>query len=62
MQPSLAVTYEVSTNEKPHPDDNVVRRLQEVALSDCAYGCKIYEDPRSNVRILIHSAVYGCRR
>lgn len=58
---SLSVTYEVSINEKPHPDDTVVARLYEAALSDCPYGCKIYADPRSKVRILIHSAVYGCR-
>lgn len=57
-----SVTYEVSIHEKPHPDDNVVRRLREVALSTCPFGCKIYADPRSNVRILAHSAVYGCRR
>ncbi len=58
---TLDVTYEVSINQKPHPDDSVVSRLYEVALSDCPYGCKVYADPRSNVRILIHSAVYGCR-
>lgn len=55
-------TYEVSINTQPHPDQNVVHRLVEVALSDCEYGCKIYADPRSRVRILVHSAVYGCRK
>lgn len=58
----MQITYEVSTNERPHPDDSVVSRLQEVALSDCASGCKIYADPRSNLRVLVHSAIYGCRR
>lgn len=55
-------TYEVGIHEKPHPDDTVVSRLVEVALSDCEFGCKIYADPRSNVRILTHSAIYGCRK
>ncbi len=55
-------TYEVSHNEKPHPDDTVVRRLTEVALSNCDHGCKIYADPRSNMRVLIHSYSYGCRK
>lgn len=58
----MTPTYEVGIHEKPHPDDDVVRRLVEVALSDCKSGCKIYADPRSNVRILAHSAVYGCRK
>lgn len=59
---SLAVTYEVGTKERPHPDDSVVHRLTEAALSDCEFGCKIYADPRSNVRILIHNAIYGCTK
>lgn len=58
---SLSVTYEVSINEMPHPDINVVSRLVEVALSDCPYGCKIYADPRSNLRVLAHSRIYGCK-
>lgn len=59
---TLPVTYEVSIHERPHPDDSVVHRLVEVALSDCPHGCKIYGDPRSNLRVLAHSAIYGCRR
>ena len=61
MQKWLPITYEVSIGEKPHPDDAVVRRLYEESISDCNHGCKVYADPRSNVRILIHSAIYGCR-
>ena len=57
----LRVTYEVPIGQPIHPDLTVLRRLEEVALSDCKFGCKIYGDPRSNVRILAHSAVYGCR-
>jgi hypothetical protein len=61
MQSTLVPTYEASINERPHPDDTVVRRLQEATLSDCAYGCKVYADPRSNYTVLVHSAIYGCR-
>jgi len=62
MQPSL-FTYQTSIDEPPHPDPNVVARLVEAELSDCEFGCKIYQDTRnSNVRILVHSAVYGCRK
>ena len=58
----MKITYEVGIHEKPHPDDNVVSRLTEVALSDCEFGCKVYADPRSNLRVLAHSAIYGCRK
>lgn len=56
----LPITYEVSSNEPAHPDANVRSRLYEESMSDCVYGCKVYADPRSNVRILIHSRIYGC--
>lgn len=54
-------TYEVGTDEPPHPDRDIAQRFVEVAMSDCRYGCKIYADPFSEVRVLVHSAVYGCR-
>ena len=55
-------TYEVGITEFPHPDPDVVHRLREVELSDCPFGCKIYADPKSAMRVLVHSSVYGCRR
>lgn len=58
---SLVVTYETSIHEPVHPDPTVRARLVEVALGDCAHGCKIYADPRSKLRVLAHSAIYGCR-
>lgn len=57
----LPVTYETSINEPIHPDMSVRSRMVEVALGNCAHGCKIYADPRSNLRVLAHNAVYGCR-
>lgn len=59
---TMTITDEVSIHERPHPDDSVVSRLVEVAIGNCPNGCKIYADPRSNFRVLAHSAVYGCRR
>lgn len=55
-------TYEVGTDEPPHPDMDIAARFVEVAISDCDYGCKVYADPYSEVRVLVHSQVYGCRR
>jgi hypothetical protein len=55
-------TYEVGTDEPPHPDMDIAARFVEVAMSDCKYGCKVYADPYSEVRALVHSAVYGCRK
>lgn len=54
------ITYEVGINEPPHPDFSVASRLEEVAMSSCPSGCKIYGDPRSRVRVLAHSRIYGC--
>lgn len=58
----MRITYETSINEPIHPDMSVRSRMTEVALSDCEFGCKIYADPKSNVRVLAHNAVYGCRK
>lgn len=61
--PAVPKTFTYETTEGDlniHPDQAVVNRLQEVELSDCKYGCKIYADPKSKLRVLIHSAVYGC--
>lgn len=55
------ITYETGTDEPLHPDFTVAARLIEVAISDCEYGCKIYADPRSNVTVLGHNRLYGCR-
>lgn len=59
---NLVVTYETSINEPIHPDMSVRSRMVEVAIGDCKYGCKIYADPRSNLRVLAHNSTYGCRR
>lgn len=55
-------TYEVGIDEPAHPDRDIAMRFVEVAISDCKYGCKIYADPYSEVRVLVHSGVYGCRK
>jgi hypothetical protein len=55
-------TYEVGIDEPPHPDRDIAQRFVEVAMSDCKYGCKIYADPYSEVRVLVHSMIYGCKR
>lgn len=56
----LEVTYEAGIDEPVHPDFSIAMRLEEVALSDCKCGCKIYADPRSQLRVLAHNRVYGC--
>lgn len=60
--PTPYFTYEVGTDEAPHPNKAVAQRFVELVQSDCPYGCKIYADPYSEIRALVHSAVYGCRR
>jgi len=55
-----SITYEVGINEPVHPDFPIAMRFEEVAMSDCKNGCKIYADPRSRVRVLAHNRVYGC--
>lgn len=62
MGSTITPTFEASIGELPHPDRNVVSRLEEVAMSNCPSGCKIYKDSRSNYTVLAHSAVYGCRK
>lgn len=58
----MTVTYEVSSKEPLHPDPTVCLRLTEVAIGDCKYGCKIYADPLSSVRVLAHNSAYGCTK
>lgn len=53
-------TYEVSGTEPLHPDPSVAARMREVELSNCEFGCKIYADPRSSVRVLAHNRNYNC--
>ncbi len=57
---TMSFTYETGTDEPLHPDFMVASRFIEVAMSTCKAGCKIYADPRSNVRVLGHAKVYGC--
>lgn len=55
------VTYETGVDEPIHPDFMVASRFIEVGMgNNCDYGCKIYADPRSNVKVLAHNRVYGC--
>lgn len=54
------ITYETGTAEPLHPDPSVASRMHEVAMSNCPYGCKIYADPLSRVRVLAHNRNYGC--
>lgn len=56
----MTFTYEVSSKEPLHPDPTVAARMIEVELSNCKFGCKIYADPLSSVRVLAHHNVYGC--
>lgn len=58
----IKVTYETSINEPLHPDPNVTARMREIAIGNCEYGCKIYADPLSAVRVLGHNSNYGCRK
>lgn len=53
-------TYAVGITEPLHPDPQVAGRMVEAAISSCAHGCKVYADPRSNVRVVAHNAAYGC--
>lgn len=55
-------TYEAGTDEPLHPDHTINARLEELSLSDCQYGCKLYFDPHSNLVVLGHIASYGCTR
>jgi hypothetical protein len=57
----LVITYETGTDEPLHPDPVVASRFIEVAMSNCAFGCKIFADPMSRVNVLGHYAVYGCK-
>jgi len=54
------ITYETGTSEPLHPDPAVAARFYEVAMSSCPYGCKIYADSQSQVRVLAHNRNYGC--
>lgn len=60
--PPMQITYEVSGNEPLHPDPSVSARMYEIAIGPCEFGCKIYADPRSNVRVLAHNSAYGCNK
>jgi hypothetical protein len=54
-------TYETGIDEPIHPDFMVASRFIEIGMGNmCEFGCKIYADPRSNVKVLAHSEVYGC--
>lgn len=54
--------YEAGTDEALHPDATINARMEEHAVSDCKYGCKLYKDPNSHLIVLGHIASYGCTR
>lgn len=61
--PAVRITYTVSGDEPIHPDPSVRARMREIGLNnDCGYGCKVYADPLSNVRVLAHNRSYGCQQ
>jgi len=60
---AVRITYTVGGNEPLHPDPEVCARMREIGINnDCGYGCKVYADPRSNVRVLAHNSSYGCTK
>jgi len=61
-QPPMEITYEVSHNEPLHPDLLVSARMYEVGITNCEYGCKVYADPWSKVRVIAHNSNYGCTK
>lgn len=56
------ITYEVGVDEFLHPDWIISSRMEEFAVSDCQYGCKLYRDPQSSLIVLGHGESYGCKR
>lgn len=52
---------ETGINQLAHPHPSIRSRLVEIAISDCPHGCKIYQDPKSKVKVLHHNGTYGCR-
>lgn len=62
MYDELPITYEVGVDQPVHKDPTIAARFREVRIDNrCGYGCKVYGDPRSNVRVLAHNSAYGCR-
>jgi len=62
LPPEPYYTYECGIDEAVHPDRTIALRFVEVAMSNCECGCKIYADPYSAVRVLVHSRTYGCNK
>jgi hypothetical protein len=59
----MNITYTVGGTEPVHPDPDVRARMREVGIDNtCGFGCKVYADPLSNVRVLAHNSAYGCRQ
>lgn len=57
----IEVTYEVGSHEPIHPDLRVAGRFKETCFGNaCEFGCKVYTDPVSAVRVLAHNSSYGC--
>lgn len=56
------ITYEVSGDEFLHPDLSIAMRMVESGIGNCGFGCKIYADPLSSVRVLGHNRSYGCKK
>jgi len=48
-------TYTIRQDQlDKHPDQAVVKRLVEASASDCTDACKIYKDPQTTLRLLVH--------
>lgn len=58
---AVRITYTVGGTEPLHPDPEIASRMREIGINNyCGYGCKVYADPKSNVRVLAHNRSYGC--
>lgn len=53
---------ETGINQMSHPNPHIRARLQEHSVSECQYGCKYYQDPKTKVIVLHHNNSYGCKR
>jgi hypothetical protein len=34
----------------------------EFAMSDCTYGCKVYQNDVTGERVVAHNSAYGCKK
>lgn len=53
---------EVSVHEPIDHDTKASMNYVEVELSNCEFGCKIYENKVTGERVLAHNSTYGCKK